>query len=99
MLADLEVDVLLTPPARGPAVPVGHWAGRRGLPTMLAQARHYAHTPAWNHTGLPAAVVPTGGSGDGLPRTVQIIVGPEHDARLVSLAAQLERAVLRTAHG
>ncbi|GAA4749690.1 amidase family protein [Actinomycetospora chibensis] len=99
VLADLDVDVLLTPPARGPAVPVGHWAGRRGLPTMLAQARHYAHTPAWNHTGLPAAVVPAGGSGGGLPPTVQIIVRPGHDARLVSVAAQLERAVLRTAHG
>ena len=91
VLADLDVDVLLTPPARAPAAPVGQWADRRGLPTMLALARHYAHTPAWNHAGNPAGVVPAGRSRDGLPLAVQVIVGPDHDARLVSLAAQLER--------
>jgi amidase len=88
LLADLGVDVLLTPPARGPAAPIGHWAGRRGLPTMLALARHYAHTPGFNHTGQPAAVVPVGRSGGGLPLTVQLVVGPGEDARLVSVAAQ-----------
>lgn len=90
--ADLGVDVLLTPPARTPAAPVGHWAGRRGLPTMLALARHYAHTPAANHLGLPAAVVPVGHSRAGLPLAVQCLVPPGQDARLVSLAAQVERS-------
>ena len=92
-LADVGVDVLLTPPARGPAVPVGHWAGRRGLTTMLGLARHYAHTPPWNHAGIPAAVVPVGRSDAGLPLAVQCVVGPDQDARLVSVAAQIERAV------
>lgn len=93
LLADLGVDVLLTPPARGPAVPVGYWDGRRGLTTMLGLARHYAHTPAFNHTGQPAAVVPVGRTRAGLPLAVQLAVPPGDDARLVSLAAQLERAV------
>ncbi|GLZ46387.1 amidase [Actinomycetospora sp. NBRC 106375] len=93
LLADLAVDVLLTPPARGPAVPVGHWAGRRGLPTMLALGRHYAHTPGFNHTGQPAAVLPVGRSDVGLPLAVQLAVAPGEDARLVALAAQVERAV------
>lgn len=92
-LADLGVDVLLTPPARGPAVPVGHWAGRRGLTTMLGLARQYAHTPPWNHAGVPAAVVPVGRSDLGLPLAVQCVVGPERDALLVSVAAQIERGV------
>lgn len=96
VLADLDVDVLLTPPARGPAVPVEHWAGRRGLTTMLGLARHYAHTPAWNHTGQPAAVVPVGRSRGGLPLAVQLVVPPDRDALLVSLAAQVERATDRT---
>ena len=91
VLADLDVDVLLTPPARGPAVPIGHWDGCRGLTTMLGMARHYAHTPAWNHTGQPAAVVPAGTSRHGLPLTAQLVVPPGEDARLVSLAGQLER--------
>ncbi|GAA4797475.1 amidase [Actinomycetospora chlora] len=93
LLADLDVDVLLTPPARGPAPAIGRWAGRRGLPTMLALARFYAHTPGFNHTGLPAAVVPVARSRGGLPLTVQIVTGPGEDARLVALAAQVERAV------
>ncbi|MDD7940308.1 amidase family protein [Actinomycetospora lutea] len=92
-LADLGVDVLLTPPARGPAVPVGHWAGRRGLTTMLGLAQQYAHTPPWNHAGVPAAVVPVSRSELGLPLAVQCVVGPDEDARLVSVAAQLERAL------
>ncbi|WP_433785265.1 amidase [Actinomycetospora sp. CA-101289] len=92
VLADLGVDVLLTPPARGPAVPIGHWDGRRGLPTMLGMARHYAHTPAWNHTGQPAAVLPAGTSRAGLPLAAQLVVPPGEDARLVSLAGQVERA-------
>ncbi|TDQ63313.1 amidase [Actinomycetospora succinea] len=92
VLADLGVDVLLTPPARGPAVPVGHWDGRRGLTTMLGQARQYAHTPPWNHAGIPAAVVPVTRSDLGLPLAVQCVVGPDQDARLVSVAAQIERA-------
>ncbi|MFC5139620.1 amidase [Actinomycetospora rhizophila] len=92
-LADLGVDVLLTPPARGPAVPVGHWAGRRGLTTMLGLAQQYAHTPPWNHAGVPAAVVPVDRSDVGLPLAVQCVVGPDQDARLVSVAAQIERAV------
>ena len=93
VIARLGVDVLLTPVARGPAVPVGHWADRRGLATLLGMARHYAHTPAWNHTGQPAVALPAGRSAGGLPLAVQLVAGPGADARLVGLAAQLERAV------
>jgi amidase len=91
MLGGLGIDVLLTPVARGPAVPVGRWADRGGLATLIGMARHYPHTPAWNHTGQPAASLPAGETADGLPLAVQLVVGPGEDARLVSLAAQLER--------
>ncbi len=93
VLDRLGVDVLLTPVARGPAVPVDHWAGRGGLATLIGMARHYAHTPAWNHTGQPAVSLPAGETADGLPLAVQLVAGPRQDARLVSLAAQLERAL------
>jgi amidase len=60
---------------------------------MLGMARHYAHTPMWNHTGQPAAVIPTGSSRAGLLLAVQLVVAPDQDARLVSLAPQVERVV------
>ena len=91
-LDDLGVDVLLTPTMSGPALPVGHWAGSRGLTTALGMARFYAFTPIWNHTGQPAASLPAGTTLGGLPLAIQLVVGPGQDARLVALAGQLERA-------
>ena len=55
-------------------------------------SRHYAFTPSWNMTGQPAAAVPAGFTDDGLPLSVSLIGRENDDARLVSLAAQIEQA-------
>jgi len=87
----LGVDVLLTPVMAGPAVPVGHWAGKKGLGFVLSMNAYYAYTAQWNHAGTPAVSLPTGATDDDLPLAVQLIMRRNDDARLMSLAAQVER--------
>ena len=43
-------------------------------------------------TGQPAAAVPAGFTDDGLPLSVSLIGHANDDARLISLAAQIEQA-------
>ncbi len=91
LLAGLDVDILLTPTMSGPAVPVGRWAGKSGLRTVLSMGRFYAYTPAWNHTGQPAVSMPAGRTDGNLPLAVQFIAAPGDDARLMAVAGQYER--------
>jgi aspartyl-tRNA(Asn)/glutamyl-tRNA(Gln) amidotransferase subunit A len=86
------VDVLVTP-----ATPV--------LPVTIEEAVTEAKKPSddrksnpagrnlapFNSFGLPAVSVPCGFSKSGLPVGVQLIAGPLQEARLLSLAAALER--------
>jgi len=92
LLVRMGVDILLTPTMSGPAVRVGRWAGKSGLATVLSMGRYYAYTPAWNHTGQPAVSLPAGFTDTNLPLAVQFIAAPGDDARLMSLAGQVERA-------
>ncbi len=88
-----EVDVLLTPTLAGPPIPVGAHAGQSALRTMDGQARWAPpFTAVWNHVGNPALSVPGGWTADGLPIGVQLVGPPDGEARLLALAAQLERA-------
>lgn len=87
----LGVDVLLTPVMSGPAVPVGHWNGKGGLASVLSMNAFYPYTAQWNHAGVPAVSMPTIGTYD-LPLAVQLIARRGDDARLMSLAGQLERS-------
>jgi len=87
-----DVDVLLTPAAAdGPyrAGVVGRWG--TGM-YLLRGSERLTWMPAWNITGQPAAAVPAGLDDDGLPVGVQLVGRSGEDARLVALAAQLERA-------
>jgi amidase len=43
-------------------------------------------------TGQPAAVVPWGLDGDGIPTSIQIVGRPFDEATLLSLGAQIESA-------
>lgn len=90
--ADLGVDVLLTPVMSGPAVEVEHWRGKGGLATVLSMNAFYPYTAQWNHAGLPAVSMPMGVTEDRLPLAVQLIARRGDDARLMSLAGQLERS-------
>ena len=87
---DLSVDVLLTPVMSGPAVPVEHWKGKGALRTVVSMNAFYPYTAQWNHAGVPAVSMPTIGTYD-LPLAVQLIARRGDDARLMSLAGQLER--------
>jgi amidase len=83
-------DVLVTPTAGEPAIEVGRWAGKGALRTTLGMSRTYCFTPIWNHTGQPAAAVPAGFTGSGLPLSVTLVGRPNDESTLLSLAAQLE---------
>ncbi|ASJ73299.1 amidase family protein [Granulosicoccus antarcticus] len=83
-------DVLLTPVTAIPAVKVGHWANQGALRTVAGMSRAYPHTIAWNYLGQPAASIPAGHTAEGLPVAVQLVVPPNREELLISLAAQLE---------
>jgi amidase len=88
-----RVDVLLTPttahrpPRTGVLMnartPVG--AALRSMPAI-------AYAALWNVAGNPAAAVPRGVAGDGLPLSVQLVGPTDGEEVLLSLAAQLEAA-------
>ena len=88
-----EFDVLLTP---GPTFPrrrsASCRAAARCTPLLNAVAGWVPFYGIWNYTGHPAAAVPAGLSGQGLPRSVQLVGRPADEATLYALAAQLERA-------
>jgi len=83
-------DVLVTPVVGEVPFEVGRWEGRGALRTLIGMSRTYCFAPAWNHTGQPAAAVPIGFTDSGLPRSVQVIVPPNREELLLSLAAQIE---------
>ena len=83
-------DVLLTPVAASPPVEVGRWEGLGAARTFAGQLLTYPFAAVWNATGQPAAAVPAGLSGDGLPLSVQLVGRPDDEATLLSLAAQIE---------
>ncbi len=83
-------DVLLCPTAPvtawpleqiGPPVIGGHPAGERG---------HAVYTPLFNHCGVPACSVPAG-LVRGLPVGLQVVAPRFEDARVLQMAALLER--------
>jgi len=87
-----EADVLLTPLTLTGPYRVGHLQNH-GAVRMFAEApRRIAYAPAFNATGQPACVVPSGFDADGLPVSVQLVAPPAQEERLFALAGQLERA-------
>jgi amidase len=83
-------EVLLTPVTAKPPVEIGRWEGMGALRTVIGQLFTYPFAAPWNATGQPAAAVPAGFTGDGLPLSVQLIGRPDDEATLLSLAAQIE---------
>jgi amidase len=83
-------DVVITPTTAKPPVRAGEWEGLGALRTLLLMAGTYPYTPTWNQLGQPAAAVPAGFTPDGLPLSVQLIAPKGEEARLLSLAAQIE---------
>jgi len=83
-------DILLTPATAAPAPRIGQLQGRGAAWTLNAVAGWVPFYGIWNLTGHPAASVPAGFAGDGMPRAVQLVGRPQEEATILSLAGQIE---------
>jgi amidase len=72
--------------------PVGRWAGKGAVRTFNGDTPYVCFTAVWNYTGQPAAAIPAGFDGNGLPTSAQLIARNGEDETLISLAAQIETA-------
>ena len=87
-----HADVVLTPGPTGAPFRVGQFHGRGALLTLNAVVAKVPYYGVFNVTGQPAASVPAGFDGAGLPLAVQLVGRPGDEATLLSLAAQIEQA-------
>ncbi len=85
-----HADVVLTPGPSGPPFRIGRFQRRGALVTLNASAAKVPWYGIFNATGQPAASVPAGFDGGGLPLAVQLVGRAGDEATLLSLAAQLE---------
>ncbi len=86
-------DAVLTPTVAQPPLAVG--AIRDDADPERDFEAQKAFTPwtsAWNVTGMPAASLPLGWSGDGLPVGVMLAARPAEEELLLALCAQVEAA-------
>jgi amidase len=87
-----DVDVVITPgTATGPSR-VGAYQRRGAISTLTLCAQRVPFQAVFNVTGQPAAVVPWGSDGNGVPTSIQLVGKPFDEATLLSLAAQIEQA-------
>ena len=87
-----DVDVVITPGnATGPPR-IGAYQRRGAVSSLMLVAARVPFSEIWNLTGQPAAVVPWGLDGDGLPLSVQLVGRPYEEATLLALSAQIEAA-------
>lgn len=82
-------DVMLSPVLPTAATPLGFFDGEEGL---RASVRILCFTPQFNMTGQPAASVPFGRNGAGLPVGVHLGAAYGREDLLLRLAAQIEEA-------
>jgi amidase len=87
------VDAVLTPMFTRRPPRVGEYEGRPALWTFVASVRFVPFAGPYNHTGQPAASVPAAWTADGFPVGAQLIGPRDSEPLLLSLAAQLERAL------
>ena len=87
-----DVDVVITPgTAMGPSR-IGAYQRRGAVSTLALVAARVPFQAMFNVTGQPAAVVPWGLDGKGVPTSIQLVGRPFDEATLLSLAAQIEQA-------
>jgi aspartyl-tRNA(Asn)/glutamyl-tRNA(Gln) amidotransferase subunit A len=90
------MDVLLTPACPITAPTIGTETNTIGQDRMPIGNALTLFTSFFNLVGAPAIVIPTGADERGLPVGVQLVGRPEDDARLLSAALLLERALTST---
>ncbi|MFD7968723.1 amidase [Streptomyces clavifer] len=83
-------DVLLTPTTAAPPPGVGTFDRLSAWRTDLAMTAACPYAWPWNVLGWPGVNVPAGFTRDGLPLGAQLLGPSRSEARLISLAAQLE---------
>ncbi|MEZ5247327.1 MAG: amidase family protein [Acidimicrobiales bacterium] len=88
-----HVDALMTPVTSTLPVPVGRWRGKGAVRTLIGMSRVYPYTAIWNYTGQPAAAIPVGFTDGGLPLSVMLIVPPNREDLIFSLAGQMEAVI------
>ncbi|MGO4444132.1 amidase [Mycobacterium sp. 2YAF39] len=87
-----DVDVVITPgTALGPSR-IGAYQRRGAVSTLTLVAARVPFQALFNVTGQPAAVVPWGFDGNGIPTSLQLAGRPFDEATLLSLSAQIEKA-------
>jgi amidase len=87
-----EVDVVITPgTAAGPSR-IGAYQRRGAISTLAMVAARVPFQATFNVTGQPAAVVPWGLDGDGIPTSIQLVGRPFDESMLLSLGTQIETA-------
>ncbi len=85
-----DVDVLLTPALTALPLKVGAFEGRGALWTFNGAGRFVPHLGPWNMTGNPAASIPAGFTGAGVPLAGHLVGRAGDEATLLKLSAQLE---------
>jgi amidase len=85
-------DVVITPALAQPPLAATAWSERSWASNVVANVRYAPFSALWNLVGWPAASVPVGThSHSGTPLAVQIAAPPGGEARILALAAHIER--------
>jgi amidase len=87
------VDAVLTPVFTRRPPRVREYESRPAPWTFAASVRFVPFCGAFNHTGQPAASIPAAWTEDGFPVGAQLATPRDGEPLLLSLAAQLERAL------
>lgn len=85
-------DVLITPTMARQPLKVADWHERSFIANLAANSTRYPMTGPFNLADVPGLSVPMGFDDDGVPVAVQIIGRRGEEARVLSVARELERA-------
>jgi amidase len=85
-----EYDVLITPMLATMPAKAQQWCGKSWLANALPAIRLTAFLGPWDLAGYPVISLPAGRHPSGLPIGVQLVAPPGGEARLLTVAAQLE---------
>lgn len=87
-----QYDILLTPALARFAPNATQWHRRSWLANIWSNLQYAPYAAPWNVIAWPAASVPAGvDQATGMPTAVQVVAAPGGEARILGLAAQVER--------